>query len=157
MYDARKRAAWCATAGKQCWLLMPYCCIWLDNRSDACLSKPYYLMQAGQPSTSPALSVASGPLSTAPTGFSSDARRVISSLAGPWPDAADVSLPSRDQHKPLLTPHSSLRRWCLFAQAQHVLQDIGFAVDDVDLCCACTHKEHINLTANCLSDNAVSD
>ena len=57
----------------------------------ACSATQAGIAAADVASTTPALSAVSGALSAAPTGFSSDARRVVASLAPAWQDRPGFS------------------------------------------------------------------
>ncbi|DBA82764.1 TPA: hypothetical protein ACH3X1_006992 [Trebouxia sp. C0004] len=57
--------------------------------------------------STPAFSTASGPLSAVPTGFSSDARRVVYGLAGPEPGTTGVSSHHKDQQHTFISPSSN--------------------------------------------------
>ncbi|KAL0052980.1 hypothetical protein WJX82_010854 [Trebouxia sp. C0006] len=60
-----------------------------------------------QPSSTPAFSTASGPLSAVPTGFSSDARRVIAGLAGPEHGTVGGSSQQRHRQQTSIRPSSN--------------------------------------------------
>ncbi|KAL0037427.1 hypothetical protein WJX79_007485 [Trebouxia sp. C0005] len=59
------------------------------------------------PSSTPAFSTASGPLSAVPTGFSSDARRVVDGLAGPEPGTVGGSSQHRHRQQTFTRPGSN--------------------------------------------------
>lgn len=64
-------------------------------------------MPTGHPSSTPAFSTASGPLSAVPTGFSSDARRVVDGLAGPEPGTVGGSSQHRHRQQTFTRPGSN--------------------------------------------------
>lgn len=89
-------------------MLPPTLC-WHHLPTHACCATKQSLRNADVSGATPAPSSASGALSAAPTGFSSDARRVVASLAAPWqdgrldPNKRNVE-PQGHGHKPQSSP-----------------------------------------------------
>ena len=81
-------------------------------------------MPTGHPSSTPAFSTASGPLSAIPTGFSSDARRVVDGLAGPQPGTTGGSSQHRNRQQTCIKPCSNAQGYypVAVAVALHMLQ-----------------------------------